>query len=69
MRHKKKKKKKEAIPEYNIKDKRAEIITLVVIAVLTILGLLSGYMMYNEFAGNMPQKNMHHEKTETKKGE
>lgn len=49
------------------RDKRAEIITYAVIILLALLGIISGYMMSQEFEGMELQENGHFKKIENEK--
>lgn len=46
------------------KDKRAEIITILVIVLFALLGLIFGYVMYQEFSGLELQEDGHYYKIE-----
>jgi hypothetical protein len=46
------------------KDKRAETITILVIVLFALLGLIFGYVMYQEYSGFELQEDGHYNKIE-----
>ena len=65
----KKRKKKNEIKKKNKdpRDKRAEMIIYGIIIFLTLLGLISGYMMSKEFEGMELQEDGHYRRIEKEK--
>ncbi len=51
-------------PETGQDDKRAETMTIVAIALFALLGLIFGYVMYQEFSGFELQEDGHFKKIE-----